>query len=109
NLAALIVEALDELARQPDRRDHPLPHTLSGSRRQGGVEIRAVEQRDLEQLSTPRNRTVLEEMELQQHRDIRPDREVTECQRAAEVRVRLIGGADEEQEEEPAAIASGQV
>ena len=52
---------------------------------------------------------MLEELEFQQHRDIRPDREMTECQRPAEVRVRLIGGADEEQKEEPAAIASGQV
>ena len=108
-LVRLILELPHQFPRQANGADQSRAQPLRCPRGQRDVEIRAVQQCNLEDLGRPGDVPVLEELELEQHRHIRGDRQVAERQRPPETRIRLIRRPDEEEEEQPASIAAGQI
>ena len=96
-LVRLILELPHQFPRQANGADQPRAQPLRRPRGQRDVEIRAVQQRNLEDLGRPGDVPVLEELELEQHRHIRGDRQVAERQRPPETGIHLIRRPDEEE------------
>ena len=109
-LARLGLKLGDQFAREPDGAHHPLAQPLGGPRGHRDVEAGAVEEDQLEDFGRPVDRAVLDERPAPAaSAPYRPDREVREAESAPEVGVGLIGGADEQQKEEPALVGAGEV
>ena len=77
-LPRLHLELRHQLAREPDRGHHPRAQPLGGARRERHVQVRAVQDQQLERLGRPRNRPVLDEGEIQDQQRVAGDRDVAE-------------------------------
>ena len=108
-LVRLILQARHQVARQADRADHPLAQPLGGPRGHRDVQVGAVQNEQLEHFGGPRDGPMLDEDQFEQEQGVQPDREMRERERAPEVGVGLIRGADEEQKEQPALVGAGEI
>src|SRR3954453_18968615 len=107
--ARLRLQLRHRLAGKADRRDHPLAQALGGARRERHVQIRGIENQQLERFGRPRDRPLLDEGEVEDQQEIAADGNVAEAECAPERRAGLVGDTDVEEEEQPAVVGAGLV